>query len=56
LSAKQPELVFCGDIPFPQLKAMLDRDYVASSLVGASPDGRGLFVRKDKYQAFHAGR
>lgn len=56
LSAKRPELVFCGDIPFPQLKAMLDRDYVASSLVGASPDGRGLFVRKDKYQAFHAGR
>ena len=56
LKSKRPELIFCGDIPFAELKSMLDRDYIASSLVGSTPDGRGLFVRKDKYQAFHARR
>ncbi len=54
LIASRPELIFCGDIPFPELKSMLARDYIASSLVGSTPDGRGLFVRKDKYQDFHA--
>ena len=54
LKAKRPELIFCGDIPFKELKAMIDRDYIATSLVGSTPDGRGMFVRKDKYQDFHA--
>lgn len=53
LRAKRPELIFCGDIPFPELKSMLVRDYVASYTVGSTPDGRGLFVRKDRYQDFH---
>ncbi|MBI1324293.1 hypothetical protein GC170_14070 [bacterium] len=54
LKSKRPELIFCGDIPFRELKAMIDRDYIATSLVGSTPDGRGMFVRKDKYQDFHA--
>jgi len=54
LKSKRPELIFCGDVPFPELKAMLARDYIASSLVGSTPDFRGLFVRKDKYQDFHS--
>lgn len=53
LKSKRPELIFCGDIPFKELKAMIDRDYIATSLVGSTPDGRGMFVRKDKYQDFH---
>ena len=54
LESKRPELVFCGDIPFPRLKTMLDQDYLASPLVPSAPDGRGFFVRKDLYQKFHA--
>jgi len=53
LESTRPELVFCGDIPFPRLKAMLDQDYLASPLVPNAPDGRGFFVRKDLYQKFH---
>ncbi len=54
LKSKRPELIFCGDIPFRELKAMIDRDYIATSLVGSTPDGRGMYIRKDKYQDFHA--
>ncbi|MEI7921801.1 MAG: glycosyltransferase family 39 protein [Planctomycetota bacterium] len=54
LEASRPELVFCGDAPFPRLKALLDRDYLASSMVPSAPDGRGFFVRRDLYQKFHS--
>lgn len=53
LLEKRPELILCGDEPFPALKAMIDRDYFASKLLPSASDGRGLHVRKDLYQKFH---
>ena len=53
LMKNPPELIMCGDEPFPALKAMIDRDYLATKLLPSAPDGRGLHVRKDLYQKFH---
>jgi len=53
LAKNPPELILCGDEPFPALKAMIDRNYLASKLLPSAPDGRGLHVRKDLYQQFH---
>lgn len=56
LNETKPELIFCGDQPYAELKLLIDRDYIASSLVASSPQGQGLYVRKDKYAAFHSVR
>lgn len=56
LNEQPPELIFCGDPPYPQLKQLIDRDYIVSSIVGSSPEGQGLYVRRDKYAAFHSPR
>jgi 4-amino-4-deoxy-L-arabinose transferase-like glycosyltransferase len=51
-----PALVFAWDRPFPALLEVIEREYVPSRLMPASPDGRGLWVRRDGYLAFEVGQ
>jgi 4-amino-4-deoxy-L-arabinose transferase-like glycosyltransferase len=52
LRASPPSLIFCGYPPFPSLRAFLEERYLPSRLVPAAPDGRGLWVEREKYGAF----
>ncbi len=52
LRAQRPELILVGYPPYPALLAFLREDYLPSTLSRSAPDGRGLWVRKDRYGAF----
>ena len=52
--ARPPELIFAGDPPFPALRAFLAERYLPSRLVMSAPDGRGLWVERDKYGEFES--
>jgi 4-amino-4-deoxy-L-arabinose transferase-like glycosyltransferase len=54
LRARPPAVVFAGDIPFPALRKFLDERYLPSILSQPAPDGRGLWVEKERYREFHA--
>jgi 4-amino-4-deoxy-L-arabinose transferase-like glycosyltransferase len=54
LHARPPALIFAGEIPFPALRKFLDEHYLPSLLTPPIPDGRGLWVEKDRYGEFHA--
>ena len=54
LHARPPALILAGDPPFPALKRFLDERYLPSLLSPTVPDGRGLWVEKDRYGEFHA--
>ncbi|MHC5538017.1 ArnT family glycosyltransferase, partial [Singulisphaera rosea] len=56
LKERRPELIFCGDPPFPALKAFLLDRYFPSRAVPTTPDGRGLWVEKDHYGSFETSR
>ena len=43
-----------GHVPFPALKQFLNARYLPSTLSQNAPDGRGLWVEKEHYAAFHA--
>ncbi|RUL88457.1 ArnT family glycosyltransferase [Tautonia sociabilis] len=45
----RPELVFVAYPPFPALREFLSSGYLPSSLVPVSPDGRGLWIREDRW-------
>lgn len=53
---KRPGIVFCGDIPFDELKNYLQADYLPSTLTPITPTGQGLYIRKDLYAQFHSPR
>ncbi len=55
LQARPPALVMAGDVPFPALKRFLSARYLPSTLHMNTPDGRGLWVDREHYAAFHAG-
>lgn len=42
-----PDFVFCGDPPFPALRAFLEERYVPGP-EGVAPQGQGLWVRSDR--------
>jgi 4-amino-4-deoxy-L-arabinose transferase-like glycosyltransferase len=52
LRAHKPELVFCGDPPFPELRTWLLRNYLRSNLVLKTNDGRGLWIARERYRDF----
>ena len=54
LRARPPAVIFAGDIPFPALRKFLDERYLPSILSQPAPDGRGLWVEKERYREFHA--
>lgn len=54
LRARPPELIFAGEPPFPALRKFLDERYLPSLLSPPVPDGRGLWVERERYGAFHA--
>jgi len=54
LEARPPAIVLAGDIPFPALRKFLDARYLPSPISMSSPDGRGLWVEKGRFGAFHA--
>lgn len=56
LKEHPPELIFCGDPPFPALKQFLLERYFPSRVVPTTPDGRGLWVEKDHYGPFETSR
>ncbi|MEW4567898.1 phospholipid carrier-dependent glycosyltransferase [Tautonia sp. JC769] len=51
LRANRPEIVMVAYPPFPELKEFLEGDYLPASLyrIPVSPDGRGLWVRRDRF-------
>jgi 4-amino-4-deoxy-L-arabinose transferase-like glycosyltransferase len=49
LRARPPALIFAGHPPFPALRQFLNERYLPSIREGASPDGRGLWIEKDRY-------
>lgn len=53
LAARPPLLVYCGDVPFPGLRRLLDERYLPSLLEPTIPDGRGLWVDRARYDTFH---
>ena len=56
LREEQPELVLAAYVPFPALRAFLLEHYLPSSLLPIAPDGRGLWIRKDRWAEFESGR
>jgi 4-amino-4-deoxy-L-arabinose transferase-like glycosyltransferase len=52
LEAHPPDLISCGEVPPPALRRLLERRYVPSRLSMTLPDGRGFWVRQDRYAAF----
>jgi hypothetical protein len=54
LRENRPELVFVAYPPFPALRAFLDENYLPSNLFPFAPDGRGFWVRKDRWADFQA--
>lgn len=54
LRSRPPALIFAGEVPFPALRKFLDERYLPSLLSPPVPDGRGLWVEKDRYGEFHA--
>ena len=54
LKARPPALIFAGDPPFPALRRFLDERYLPSLLSPPVPDGRGLWVERERYGEFHA--
>jgi hypothetical protein len=52
LRAHKPELVFCGDPPFPELRTWLLQNYLRSNLVLKTNDGRGLWIARERYRDF----
>jgi hypothetical protein len=60
LESRQPELIFTGDPPFPALRSFLVARYrpapirVNGQRLILTPDGRGLWVRRDVAAAFLA--
>ncbi len=54
VKARRPALVFAGDPPFPALRKILDERYLPSLLTPSVPDGRGLWVERERYGEFHA--
>lgn len=52
LRREEPALIFCGDPPFPALRKFLEEGYLPSRLVPLTPDGRGLWVERERYGAF----
>jgi hypothetical protein len=49
LEANPPDLISCGEVPPPALRRLLERQYVPSRLSLTLPDGRGFWVRRDRY-------
>jgi 4-amino-4-deoxy-L-arabinose transferase-like glycosyltransferase len=57
LQEHRPEMIFCGDPPFPALSAFLHENYLPSHITMSTPDGRGLWIERSSYGAFEtAGR
>ena len=54
VKARPPALIFAGDPPFPALRKFLDERYLPSLLSPPVPDGRGLWVERERYGEFHA--
>jgi 4-amino-4-deoxy-L-arabinose transferase-like glycosyltransferase len=52
LRADPPALVFAGYPPFPALREFLRERYLPSMTHPVTPDGRGLWVERDRYGAF----
>lgn len=55
LREKPPELVLAGDPPFPALRDFLYSRYLRSRLVPQAPDGRGLWIVREKFDGFEYG-
>jgi len=59
--ARRPELIFVGERPFPALAEFLREDYTNSRLtlrgwtLPFTPDGRGLWVRRDRARSLSDG-
>ncbi len=49
LRARPPALVFAGHPPFAALRKFLNERYLPSIQEGAAPDGRGLWIEKERY-------
>ena len=59
LRARPPELIFCGDEPFPALAEYLRSRGYKNSTLSSRPGGgdlRGLWVEKSRFDAFEASR
>ncbi|QDV33623.1 ArnT family glycosyltransferase [Tautonia plasticadhaerens] len=58
LGEHRPEIVLAAYPPFPALREFLGEGYLPSNLFPIAPDGRGLWVRKDRWAEFQfeAGR
>ncbi len=52
LKRQPPDLISCGEIPPPALKQWLDRAYLPSRSAFVLPDGRGFWIRQDRYADF----
>lgn len=52
LKQHPPDLISCGEIPPPALKQWLDRAYLPSRSAFTLPDGRGFWIRQDRYNDF----
>ena len=56
LRKSRPELIFAGDIPYPDLLTFLREHYYREDGMTMPPDGRGLWVRRDGFERFEALR
>lgn len=52
LKRNPPDLISCGEIPPPALKQWLERAYLPSRSAFTLPDGRGFWIRQDRYNDF----
>jgi hypothetical protein len=57
LREHQPEIVLVAYPPFPELKEFLEGAYLPTNLfrIPVTPDGRGLWVRKDRFAELTRG-
>jgi 4-amino-4-deoxy-L-arabinose transferase-like glycosyltransferase len=52
----RPEIIMAGEVPFPELAALLRERYIPSRLSIHLPDGRGLWVEPTRYAEFERPR
>jgi 4-amino-4-deoxy-L-arabinose transferase-like glycosyltransferase len=52
VQTKHPELIFCGDPPFPALRAYLVAHYYREDSAFMPPTGEGLWIRQEDFTRF----
>jgi hypothetical protein len=55
LRTRPPALIFAGHPPYPALREWLGQRYLPSIQDGAAPDGRGLWIEKERFGEYSHG-